>query len=1031
MFTPPVMSTEDVLDEIERLDQSITRTLLEIDQSFSNCQIIVSSKILPQIDRYADSSAEVWKNARVWLNFFEAANAPPVPVPGRRAQAVRNAMNKHRVAISESTGASGSAASNGPLAIAGTDSTTPEYSIRHQSRHDDIMDNSTNRPRISLSTERLSSNFMGSSADESMPSTPTPLHSKRDSRHQQEDMAPSAPSRWNQYEGHAKTNDNNALNQSAGTTTPNRPRYQYNRDALERASTTPTITLKDRPMPLSHYTQPAATAKSPATSTGEDQYRSRQSTEREKRGSTDGGFLELDVEENHQDVITPPSTLHFSIPESKLAGTPRSVVAKSLVDKIRMKDGLVIPQPIFVNDDDEDDAVVMESYVGSGEADKTRTETAEELVSIGGSKKRNRDGDLLDQDIEGSRDGGRSQSWASLTEQQRNRERLLKSPRKMASVQDFFEASVSATPKSTSSAPTHGTVADDEDNSDGSQSPSRQLISQIQSQADPTEVDPLLAALATPPEVRKKIQEHKARYSIVQRPVPAPATLSSANAMSFSAAPTPTLAAPATTDTITTTATTTTTTRAATAATTIAAAARFRVEITSSTATAPSSLLTPLISATAGNNASLLTAAPVGTTAVDNPTVKNARNTIDTIFKESFNTGFASSANNRRQTMATPVDSSRNQYSTNSILSSSRGMGGSVRNSVGPGFSSFMTPSPFAGASRAGIPAGSASSRLSLLGSPGFRKPMRPTSPSPASRAAANAIASATAGASAVPSTVAGTAASEYQQTITHTSQLTQSGRSNGVTRLVQPSGMGRFSIGDSGFGLMTGTRVSATPIVSTATFLAQVQDEQQQRATMSRDSGGKAVQDAPHSDLSSRGSQTPFTLRDPPPAPRLGYHSDTMMTQSSLGLNHDGFGYDSEDRTRMTIASSGGASVITMSSQERTSMSASATTAAGEVNAPVERRRRIEDEIEYGDDEGEEDDDVTGNIMRSPCPPGRAGSTPFLGSRTDLKSVAQAATAKPAGGRMSVLGRPSLTSTSAPMGGNGGTSGGPGLFKR
>ncbi|KAF9964175.1 DASH complex subunit ask1 [Mortierella alpina] len=492
------MSTEDVLDEIERLDQSITRTLLEIDQSFSNCQIIVSSKILPQIDRYAESSAEVWKNARVWLNFFEAANAPTPPAPGRRTQAVRNAVSKQRAAGAFHS----SVSANGPSA--GADSTTPDYSLRRQSRQDDMADNTTNRPRIdsiNLSSARLSPTFMANSPGESMPSTPTPLHGSRNARSRQhDDVAPPAPLRWSHDQEGERNNESSALNQSTGTTTPIRSRYQYNRDALERASTTPTITLRDRPMSLSHYTQAASAAKSPAK-TSQSRYRSQQPTERE-RNSVDGGFLQLDVEENHQDVITPPSTLHFSIPESKLAGTPRSVVAKSLVDKIRMKDGLVIPQPIFVNDDEDEDVATLEQYTGLREAAAEGT-FAEETGGIGGSKKRSRDGDLLDADIDSGRDAGRSRSWASLTDQQRNRERLLKSPRKMASVQDFFDASTPAPP----APPNLGALApsqeaqDEEDGEDGSQSPSRQLMSQIQSQAEAFEEDPLLAALATPPEV--------------------------------------------------------------------------------------------------------------------------------------------------------------------------------------------------------------------------------------------------------------------------------------------------------------------------------------------------------------------------------------------------------------------------------------------------------------------------------------------------------------------------------------------------
>ncbi|CAO3567942.1 unnamed protein product [Mortierella alpina] len=946
-------------------------------------------------------------DARVWLNFFEAANAPTPPAPGRRTQAVRNAVSKQRAAVAFNS----SVSANGPSA--GADSTTPDYSLRRQSRQDDITDNSTNRPRIdsiNLSSARLSPTFMANSPGESMPSTPTPLHSSRNARSRQhEDIAPPARIRWSQDQEGEQNNDSSALNQSMGTSTPIRSRYQYNKDALERASTTPTITLRDRPMSLSHYTQAASAAKSPAK-TSQGRYRSQQAIERE-RNSVDGGFLQLDVEENHQDVITPPSTLHFSIPESKLAGTPRSVVAKSLVDKIRMKDGLVIPQPIFVNDDEDEDVATLERYTGRTESAAEGT-SAEEAGGIGGSKKRSRDGDLLDADIDSGRDGGRSRSWASLTDQQRNRERLLKSPRKMASVQDFFDASPPAPPAPpnlSALAPSQEAAPEEGDGEDGSQSPSRQLMSQIQTQAESFEEDPLLAALATPPEVRKTIREHKARFSVVQRPVSAPTALSASAARSSSTVSTSASTAPIST------ATTTTTEEQR-------SADRTRDSALSSMAMNATVRASTSVSGSTSHHIALLTTAPVGTTAVDTPALRPARSDIDTLFKESFSSGFASSS--RRQTMATPVDLMRTPQNSN-LLNSNRGAGGNSRNSVGSGvrssigagFSSLLTPKPFGAGTRTGAPGSTASSRLSALGTSAFRKPLHPASPSPASRAAANAIASATAAAQDVLSQKSGVSTLGHQQSMAPTSQ---SNRSNGLTRLTQPAGMGRFSIGGGYGSASSGGRASATPIVSTANFLAQAQDAQQ--ATTHRNSVNRASQEGPGSDVSSRGSHTPFSIREPPPAPRLGYHSDTMMTQSSLGLNHDGFGgYDSEDRTRMTMTSGGGETGNAAVPSHGGSLAAAA--AASSSNATRSAGRRMEDEAGYGgdesdDDDDDDDDDVTGSIMKSPCPPGRTGSIPFLGSRTDLKSVAQAATARPAGGRASVLGGSAASTVAGSSGG-------------
>ncbi|KAF9969515.1 DASH complex subunit ask1, partial [Modicella reniformis] len=89
-------TTEEVLDEIERLDQNITMVLQDIDESFSQCNYIVSTKILPQIDRYAESSRLVREQARRWIYFFRAASAPSVPTADRRTQTVRDTKDKQQ-----------------------------------------------------------------------------------------------------------------------------------------------------------------------------------------------------------------------------------------------------------------------------------------------------------------------------------------------------------------------------------------------------------------------------------------------------------------------------------------------------------------------------------------------------------------------------------------------------------------------------------------------------------------------------------------------------------------------------------------------------------------------------------------------------------------------------------------------------------------------------------------------------------------------------------------------------------------------
>lgn len=65
----PLSQTE----ELERLEQSITLTLQEIDHNFSRAHRIVTSSILPIVEQYAHHSREVWEGSKFWKQFFEAS----------------------------------------------------------------------------------------------------------------------------------------------------------------------------------------------------------------------------------------------------------------------------------------------------------------------------------------------------------------------------------------------------------------------------------------------------------------------------------------------------------------------------------------------------------------------------------------------------------------------------------------------------------------------------------------------------------------------------------------------------------------------------------------------------------------------------------------------------------------------------------------------------------------------------------------------------------------------------------------------
>ncbi|KAJ5574929.1 hypothetical protein N7450_008828 [Penicillium hetheringtonii] len=60
-------------EELEKLEQSITLTLQEIDHNFSQAHRIVTTSILPLVEQYTEHSQDVWQGSKFWKQFFEAS----------------------------------------------------------------------------------------------------------------------------------------------------------------------------------------------------------------------------------------------------------------------------------------------------------------------------------------------------------------------------------------------------------------------------------------------------------------------------------------------------------------------------------------------------------------------------------------------------------------------------------------------------------------------------------------------------------------------------------------------------------------------------------------------------------------------------------------------------------------------------------------------------------------------------------------------------------------------------------------------
>jgi hypothetical protein len=59
------ISDEEATAQLERLQQKITRGLQEIDKNFAESNRILSSLIIPEIDRYAEETGRIWSYCKV------------------------------------------------------------------------------------------------------------------------------------------------------------------------------------------------------------------------------------------------------------------------------------------------------------------------------------------------------------------------------------------------------------------------------------------------------------------------------------------------------------------------------------------------------------------------------------------------------------------------------------------------------------------------------------------------------------------------------------------------------------------------------------------------------------------------------------------------------------------------------------------------------------------------------------------------------------------------------------------------------
>ncbi|KAI0844718.1 DASH complex subunit Ask1-domain-containing protein [Daldinia vernicosa] len=138
-------------EELEKLEQSITLTLQEIDHNFNKAHRIVTTSILPLVEQYGEHSKAVWEASKFWKQFFEAS--ANVSLSGYEDLAGDGeTTTAEETALEDTT-------SNYNDATADEDMTVEQsgYAEQHQEQHDMPDDSILDHAEITGSTPRAPS----------------------------------------------------------------------------------------------------------------------------------------------------------------------------------------------------------------------------------------------------------------------------------------------------------------------------------------------------------------------------------------------------------------------------------------------------------------------------------------------------------------------------------------------------------------------------------------------------------------------------------------------------------------------------------------------------------------------------------------------------------------------------------------------------------------------------------------------------------------------------------------------------------
>lgn len=272
------------LERLERLEQSITQLLYQIDASFSSSHRIITGSILPVVEQYAQHSASVWEHARFWKEFFEQSAS--VAVSGY----VEDAHEEQMYAQDDAS-------------MLDHDETrqTPRQGSLHASAQSPVDLTGEEEESYAESPQLALQTTLQDAGDLTTTSAGTP---PRD--HANESSTPAgSPSYYNKTPRTAKS-----------TGKSNRLLHRV-LDSNWRVQATPLKSI---------YPQSTSPVGSPPILTNMDRLSMRDATPSKR--------YEEDDDDSSLGQMSPPVTMAFSLPPSKLLRTPAKEAARHMVNDI-------------------------------------------------------------------------------------------------------------------------------------------------------------------------------------------------------------------------------------------------------------------------------------------------------------------------------------------------------------------------------------------------------------------------------------------------------------------------------------------------------------------------------------------------------------------------------------------------------------------------------------------------------------------------------------------------------------------------